>query len=456
MSETKLTLKSIETWLRHSAEKIRASAWTLPASCVVIAIGLSQLTLYLDTEFGESLLDGTAYLKIWSVASAQSLLSTIASSALALAGTAFSSIMVTMTLATQQFGPRLLRNFMKDRSSQLCLGVLMGTFVYCLFIIRGPRTEPNNSEDFVPQLSTIIAMVLAIASLFFFIHFIQHVLTTIQEEQVVADAYRGLESTIHTIFPPPDAGEQERLPEPSEDAGWAVEAGKNGYIQAIDYEKLTKIARQYDVVLWAVCRSGRFITSRRTAVRVIQGGDDNLDTDKSFLQSIQRCIYVGSNRTPEQDFEYGIRQLVEICLRALSPGVNDPFTAIDCIDYIGAALESLFARPLPGSVLRDADDNIRVVKSVTEYEGLVCAAVDQVRQASRTDCAVSCHLLDMLQNIAKTANLQEQQEVVLNQANLINHDTVPAMYNDHDREAITSRYLEVVKACHLCPSDEKP
>lgn len=444
----------MRTWLRHSAEQIRASAWTLPAACVIVAVGLSQLTLYMDTEFGESMFDSTAYLKIWTVASAQSLLSTIASSTLSLAGVAFSSIMVTMTLATQQFGPRLLRNFMKDRSSQLCLGVLMGTFVYCLFIIRGPRSEQDG--DFVPQLSTIVAMALAIASLFFFIHFIQHVLSTIQEERVLADAYSGLEKTIHNIFPSDvDAGEQERVPEPSEGTGWAVEAGKSGYIQAIDYEALTKIARQYDVVLWAVCRAGWFITARRTAVRVIQGGEDSLDTDKSFIQSIQKCIYVGSSRTPEQDFEYGIRQLVEVCLRALSPGVNDPFTAVDCIDYLGAALESVFARPLPGSILRDGDGNIRVVKSVTEYSGLVCAAVDQVRQASRMDCAVSCQLLDMLQNVAKTAQLQEQQQVLLNQASLINHDTVPAMYNDHDREAITSRYQQVVKACHLCSLAEK-
>jgi uncharacterized membrane protein len=356
--------------------------------------------------------------------------------------------MVTMTLATQQFGPRLLRNFMKDRASQFCLGVLMATFVYCLFIIRGPRSKQEG--DFVPQLSTIVAMALAIASLFFFIHFIQHVLTTIQEENVISDAYKGLKVTIHNIFPDVDAGEQERLPEPADGEGWPVEAGKSGYIQAIDSEALSKIARQNDVVLWIVCRPGWFMTARRTAVRVIQGGEASLDTDKKFISGIQKCIYVGSNRTPEQDFEYGIRQLVEVCLRALSPGVNDPFTAMDCIDYLGAGLESVFARPLPGSVLRDSDDNIRVHKSVTEYNGLVCAAVDQIRQASRTDCAVSCHLLDMLKNLAKTTNRQDQQQVVLDQATMISHDAVPAMFNDHDREAITSRYQQVVIACSMC------
>jgi uncharacterized membrane protein len=160
-------------------------------------------------------------------------------------------------------------------------------------------------------------MALAIASLFFFIHFIQHVLIMIQEEQVIVDAYRGLQDTIRNIFPSVDAGEQERLSQPSDGEGWAVEAGNDGYIQAIDYEKLTKVARQYDAVLWIVCRSGWFITSRRTIARVIQGGEE---TDIAFIQAIQRCIYVGSNRTPEQDFEYGIRQLVEVCLRALSPG----------------------------------------------------------------------------------------------------------------------------------------
>ena len=453
MRESKLTLKSMETWIIHVVEQIRASAWTLPATCVVCSILLSQLTLFLDTLFGESMFDKTAYLKIWTVASAQSLLSTIASSSLALAGTAFSSIMVTMTLATQQFGPRLLRNFMKDRSSQFCLGWLMGTFVYSLFIIRGPRSRQDG--DFVPQLSTIVAMAMAIASLFFFIHFIQHVLTTIQEENVISDAYKGLESTINNIFPEMDAGEEERIPAPPEDEGWPVEAGKSGYIQAIDSEGLLRIARQNDVVLWIVCRPGWFITARRTAVRVIQGGEASLDADKKFINAIQKCIYVGSNRTSEQDFEYGIRQLVEVCLRALSPGVNDPFTAMDCLDYLGAGLEAVFARPLPGPVLRDSDENIRVLKSVTEYNGLLCAAVDQIRQASRTDCAVSCHLLGMLKNLAKTSNRRDQQQVVLDQATMIKHDTVPAMFNDHDREAINSRYQQVFDACYLCPLAEK-
>jgi uncharacterized membrane protein len=453
MSDTKLELKSIETWFIHQTEKIRASAWTLPAASVIIAIALSQLTLYLDIALGASLLDKTDFLKIWTVTTAQALLSTIATSTLSLAGTAFSSIMVTMTLASQQFGPRLLRNFMKDRPSQLCLGVLMGTFVYCLFIIRGPRTEPQGKdEDFIPQISTIVAMALAIASLFFFIHFIQHVLIMIQEEQVIVDAYRGLQDTIRNIFPSVDAGEQERLSQPSDGEGWAVEAGKDGYIQAIDYEKLTKVARQYDAVLWIVCRSGWFITSRRAVARVIQGGEE---TDKAFIQAIQRCIYVGSNRTPEQDFEYGIRQLVEVCLRALSPGINDPFTAKDCLDYLGAALESVFARPLPASILRDGDDDIRVIKSITEYEGLVRAAIDQVRQASRTDCAVSSHLLDTLEKVTKTARLQEQQQVLLDQATMIHHDSVPTMHNDNDRNAITSRYQNVVNACHLIPSATK-
>eukprot|EP00544_Gedaniella_sp_CCMP2646_P009817 CAMPEP_0202494738 /NCGR_PEP_ID=MMETSP1361-20130828/13406_1 /ASSEMBLY_ACC=CAM_ASM_000849 /TAXON_ID=210615 /ORGANISM="Staurosira complex sp., Strain CCMP2646" /LENGTH=462 /DNA_ID=CAMNT_0049125415 /DNA_START=82 /DNA_END=1470 /DNA_ORIENTATION=+ len=453
MSDTKLELKSIETWFIHQTEKIRASAWTLPAASVIVAIALSQLTLYLDIALGASLLDNTDFLKIWTVTTAQALLSTIATSTLSLAGTAFSSIMVTMTLASQQFGPRLLRNFMKDRPSQLCLGVLMGTFVYCLFIIRGPRTEPQGKdEDFIPQISTIVAMALAIASLFFFIHFIQHVLIMIQEEQVIVDAYRGLQDTIRNIFPSVDAGEQERLSQPSDGEGWAVEAGKDGYIQAIDYEKLTKVARQYDAVLWIVCRSGWFITSRRTIARVIQGGEE---TDIAFIQAIQRCIYVGSNRTPEQDFEYGIRQLVEVCLRALSPGINDPFTAKDCLDYLGAALESVFARPLPASILRDGDDDIRVIKSITEYEGLVRAAIDQVRQASRTDCAVSSHLLDTLENVTKTARLEEQQQVLLDQATMIHHDSVPTMHNDNDRNAITSRYQNVVNACHLIPSAKK-
>jgi uncharacterized membrane protein len=438
----------MNTWLKHVYEKIQASAWTTPTVSVLLAIILAQITLFFDSEFDASIFNANSFLSIASPDSARMLVSTIASSTLSLAGVAFSSIMVTMTLASQQFGPRLLRNFLKDRTSQICLGVLMGTFVYCLFVIRGPRNN-DLTATFIPQISVMTAMALAIVSLGFFIHFVQHVLKIIQSENIISDAHRGLQIMIDKSFPVSTAEQPEVCPLTNvEDiAGWNVKAGKLGYIQAIDFGKLFQLAIEHKAVLLTLVRPGEFLSPLQRVVRIIEGPDET-EVDEHFVQKVRSAFYISSNRTPEQDYEYGIRQLVEVALRALSPGINDPFSAMDCIDYLGSALQAIFERSLPQTVFRDDDGKIvRLIISATDWNGLVCGAVDQVRQAARSNCAVSCHLLNALRKMGEVAEREEQMAAILNQAELVNHDTCPEMHNDHDRKLISLGYEAVVKTC---------
>ncbi|EEC49226.1 predicted protein [Phaeodactylum tricornutum CCAP 1055/1] len=443
----------MHTLLQHFCEQLKASVWSAPAGCVVLAIVLSQFTLFLDDRYTQ---DASGWFFITNSQGMSDLLSTIATSSLSLAGLSFSSIMVTMTLASGQFGPRLLRNFMKDRTSGYTLGTLMGTYTYCLFIIRGPPVEEVDDKPFAPQISAFVATVLALLSLGIFIRFVQHTLLIIQAENVVADAHLGLLETIRNVFPNPDDGKvQERIHDPDDDEGWPIKSGRSGYVQAIDKMSLVQIASSESAKLYLWVRAGDFISSAETIVRVIEGEPEEKLT-KETIQRIQQCIYVGRNRTSEQDYEYGIRQLVEVALRALSPGINDPYTAIDCIDYLGSGLQTIFERQLPQSVYRDAEDSIRVIWHVTDYEGLVCAAVDQIRQSARTNCAVSCHLLKMLKTTALVSDREDQRRALLRQATMVKRDTTPAMFNDHDKNAIETRYKAVVKACRLPdPEDTK-
>lgn len=426
-------------------EKFRAAAWTTPAAYVLLAIALSQYTLWVDERFPNQFFEESEVLKITSPEGARVVLGTIATSMLAVAGVSFSSIMVTMTLASQQFGPRLLRNFLKDRASQSTLGVLMGTFVYCLFIMKGVRSVEN--DLFVPQVSIITSMVLAMIGLGFFIHFIQHILNEIQAEQVVADAYRGLESSITAVFPGSRSSRDDSKRQPSEWSGWEIEAGKTGYVQAINFDALCAVASKHDLVLRTLCRAGSFVSKEQSIVECDrQLADDDRD---ALAEPVRGAFYVGSARTPEQDYEYGFRQLVEVALRALSPGINDPFTAMDCVDYLGAGLRSVFSRALPEAKHLDEEGSLRVISQAVHYEGLVCAAVNQIRQASRQKCDVSCRLLEMLAQTARASEDKEQQKPLLAQADLVHRDSLPEMFNEHDRQAIEARYRKVVESCHL-------
>jgi uncharacterized membrane protein len=386
------------------------------------------------------------FLRISSVDDARALVGTVATSMLALAGVSFSSIMVTMTLASQQFGPRILRNFLKDTTSQTTLGVLIGTFVYCLFLIRAIRS--HDDANFVPQFSTLVVMVLAIVCLAVFIRFIHHILNEIQAESVIADAYHGLEETIDNVFPAPGSTETEHPDLPENDGGWDVIANKSGYIQAISHSSLAKTAGKYDVLLTSSLVAGDFISDQQPIVRVVKG-PPMAKIEIGFIEKIQDAFLVGKVRTPEQDFEYGFRQLVEIALRALSPGINDPFTAMDSLDYLGASLQSAFSRPLPCSAHRDEDNNLRFIGRASSYPALVEAAFNQIRQAAVDRCDVCCRILEVIEATARVSDREDQQEALLKQATLVNQNTLPQMLNEHDCQAIAGRFQAVLRACDL-------
>lgn len=436
----------MRTFLRHFLEKLQASAWTTPVVYSFLAFWLARYTLHLDQQQIGLVLERSGSLPLESPESARALLGTIATSTLSVAGISFSSIMVTMTLASQQFGPRLLRNFLKDTVSQRTLAILLATYVYCLFVLKGFQATEGSIH--VPQLSTLVALGLALISLGFFIGFIQHILGNIQAENVVADAFGGLTESIETVFPEKDAEQVENNEAASEKEGPQVTIGKTGYLQAVNVSKLVELANEKDLVLATDCRAGRFITSQQAALKVVKGDSKVLD-DEEFVEELRDAFYVGVVRTSEQDYEYGFRQLVEVALRALSPGINDPFTAMDCIDYLGAGLQLAFQRPLPPSVHRDEEGTVRLTTWRTRYQRLVSTALDQIRQAARDKCDVSCRLLEMLEETAPLARTQEQQEALAHQAQLIVKNAVPEMFNQYDCTSIKERYDAFCKACKL-------
>lgn len=339
---------------------------------------------------------------------------------IAVAATAFSITLVALQLASSHFGPRLLRNFMRDTGNQVVLGTFIATFVYCLLVLRTVRGEDDNV--FVPHLSVTFGIVLAIASIGVLIYFIDHASTIIQASHVISEVSVDLDDAIERLFPE-NIGHNVsqsnqwvgQIPASFDEDACPIRATGSGYLQAIDNEKLMKIACKHKLLLRLKYRPGKFIVQGSALVMVWSGEQ----VTPKLTAQVKDAFILGKERTEQQDVEFPINQLVEIALRAISPAVNDPFTAIRCIDRLSVGLSHLAQRDFPSPYRYDYDRNLRVIALGVTFAGLTDAAFNQIRQYSTSDVAVTIRLLEAIAVSATYTRSPKNRAVLLRHADKI-------------------------------------
>jgi uncharacterized membrane protein len=426
--------------LRDLWEAVSGSLWFVPALLTVIAALLSVATLRIDVWMP----DDSEWGYSGGVEGAREVLSTVAGSMITVAGVAFSVMIVALTLASQQFGPRLLRNFMRDRGNQVVLGTFISTFTYCLLVLR---TIGRGADDFVPHASVTVAIVLALLSLGVLIYFIHHAAVTIQAPQVIAMVAQDLAKSIQRIFPdkvgeaPPEAAgaraEARTLSDLDSDC---IPANATGYLRSVDGDQLLKAAADEDLVLQLEHRPGEFVVEGTPLVRA----RPPLRARQQTLDDIRSAFVLGEERTHLQDVEFGIQQLVEIAVRALSPGVNDPFTALNCIDRLVQALCRLAERAFPSGYRYDDNGNLRVIARALTFSELVDAAFDQIRQYGRSTVEVNIRLLDGIATIARRTQRKSDRDALMRQALMI-ADGANASPQSQDAEAIREKFRSALE-----------
>ncbi len=338
--------------LRQIATDLRSSYWFLPALLTVGAALLSVLTWWLDTQLSTDWMGTFSYFSPAKPEGARTILSTVAGSMISVAGTVFAITFAAVVYASGSYGPRLLTNFMTDRGNQLSLGVFIATFVYAILVLReirlpdegGPLVSPGGG--FVPQISLLTALGLAMLSVGVLVYFLHHVPNSIRINNVVGDIARTALRQIKERYP--DAYVGEVVVTGEVEVGDPVGARDTGYVEVIDYETLGDVTKDEGVAIRLAVRTGDFIHPGMAIAHV--EGEHGEECD----DAIRSAFATGLSRTPSQDIEFSIDELVEIALRALSPGINDPFTAITCIHWLAAALASLGGRDLA----RDADGRL--------------------------------------------------------------------------------------------------
>jgi uncharacterized membrane protein len=433
-------------------EEIRSSYWFVPAVMAIAAIGLAALTLAIDRGLGLGTSDQAGIFWGGSTDGARELLSTAAGSTITVAGVVFSIMIVVLSLASSQFGPRLLRQFMRSRTNQVVLGTFVATFIYCLLILRTVHSGIEAGEEFVPHLSVSVSLVLVLFSLGVLIYFIHHMALSIQAPEVVADVAGDLFATIEGIFPggigyePPDDNDEygrAEVPQDFETRARPVLAAHSGYLQAVDNDTLIKTASQLDLVLRLTRRPGHFV-SRHMAVLMVWPSERLTD---DAVRHLQRAFIVGKHRTHTQDIEFAIDQLVEVAVRALSPSLNDPFTAMSCIDWLGAALRELSSRHFPSRYRYDNQQRLRVIAEHSEtFPGLVDEAFNMIRENAGKSVAVRIRLLEALAAIAEGEPYrQEARDVLMRHADMIERSSREELTEERDLTDIRQRYDRVVE-----------
>ena len=389
------------TSLRASWEALRATYWAVPSVMVAGALALAAGMVQLDRATGAQLLDRLSWVYTGGPEGARAVLSTIAASMITVAGVTFSITIVALTLASQQFGPRLLRNFLRDRGNQIVLGTFVSTFVYCLMVLRTVRG--GDDSEFVPNLSVSVGVLLALFSLGVLIYFIHHASVSIQASQIIANVTRDLEHAIDSLFPERvGEGEGERPapagPPPAADAGEPVPSRRGGYIQAIDGTRLMAAAVERDLIVRVEARPGTFVREGSTLLRVSggQAGDDAGD-------ALRGAFVIGADRTGTQDLLFFVEQLVELAVRALSPGVNDPGTARMCLDRLDQTLCRLASRVPPSPLRFDDAGTLRVIAESVAFEQIALAAFEEIGRHGRHSVAVTCHLLRAIASVSSCA-----------------------------------------------------
>ncbi|WP_042381845.1 DUF2254 domain-containing protein [Streptacidiphilus melanogenes] len=398
----------------------RTNLWLVPAIEALAAAVLFALTLRLD----RAAYNGDLHLPSWVLSGgadgARQLLTTVAAALITVVGLVFSITIVALTLATTQFGPRMLRNFIRDRGTQLTLGTFVATFLYAILVLVAISPGPHG--DFVPHLSITTTLALTLVDLATLIYFINHIARSIQLPQVVASIAHDLADAIddQSALGADAPDREERGLSPSEllarmrTEGAVITTSASGYLQYLRHDRLVRIARDADAVIHIPYRPGHFLVQGHPLAFVWPP-----QAAAHVTADLRRGHVTGPYRTLTQDVSFGFDQLVEIALRALSAAINDTFTAITCIDWLGDCLCRISTTWQPHHVHRDRHGHVRVIAHQPDYDRLVRRSFEKIRQASVAMPAVMIRQLDALDKVMRQTHDPARRRLLMEQADLI-------------------------------------
>jgi uncharacterized membrane protein len=449
----------MKTWLANKWSTLRTNFWVIPGAMAALAVVLSLMLLFLDNRV---IRQPFTMLRAGSLEGVRTLLGVLIGALVTSVSIVFSTTVVVLTLAASQLGPRLLRTYVRDRNNQVLLGVFIATLFYCLtalFVVG--RMEGSEG---LPNLTVLGAFALTCASLIVLVYFIHHVALSIQAPNVIIAVSTELNQLIERTYPeeqedeapvPVDKKDEEDLPPESA----SVFSKVSGYLQAVDEAGLMRIAREGNLLVVTHNRPGHYVMEGcplakvYSAAQVQEGVIEQIRSMFAWTQEkkleagviarIQAKFIMGARRTATQDVEFVLLELVEIAVRALSPGINDPFTAVTCIDRLAEALRLLVRRHMPTSHRYDDERVLRLILEQTSFEGICAAAFNQIRQHAGVNVTVLIHLMDAIRLVLVQARTEKQEAVLWRHACMVRR-AAKALPEQEDRDDVEERFQMLV------------
>lgn len=424
-------------------EQFKLSIWLIPLTMSIASIILAILTLNLDDRYGHFIADNFRYLRI-DAQGARQVIAVISGAMMTITGVVFSISVVALTLASNQFGPKILRNYLRDTSNKIVLGLFVSTFLYGLVVLASIDTQHGG---FIPLFSILTCIGMTIVAIGALIYFIHNISTAIQADHIIASIAEELNNTISNTLsrmsddpqqmfdksPPHSLTDKKKitLTQP-------VYSPESGYIQAINYQSILQQTIESNVCFILEKRAGDFILEN-SPIGVLHHftATENIDTGCFF-----NAILFGRQRTPIQDIEFSITQLLQIALRALSPGINDSITAITCINWLGSSLGRMSLCQFPSSYFTDDEGICRIDAKTFSFKGAVNAVFNPLRQNTRNNEVVSIHLLEILVQLMRTTKSKDYRRLLHAQAKYLFNDCQQSFSADPDINAAKTRFLE--------------
>lgn len=438
--------KLISFWIN-----LRASLWFIPGlmliCSIVAALGLIEVDTHIKSEWL------IQFPRIFGLGAdgSRGMLTAIASSMLTVVALTFALTLNAMTQASGQFTPRIFRNFMRDRPNQFFLGYFVSVFTYCLLVLRTIRG--GDELKFVPSLAVFVGLLLAIGGVIALIFFIHHIADSLQITTIIDKIVAETIEAVKYKFPTEmgvQAGseEQDYVWQAGEDQKWVkIPARRNGYIQSVDTDGLLEFAESKRLILRMERGIGSFVGRGSKLVSLTS----DLATealhfvpDEATTSEINDFFGIDRHRTIEQDIGFGIRQLVDIALKALSPGVNDTTTAINCIDQLSAIVGEIARRDLP-SRLRSGKDGSFVIARAPDFQQYVETAFDQIRTGGKANIAIFIRLIEAIEYVWECTEVESRRAVLIRQIELIGKFAGQTLETDYEQEKFQSAATKALR-----------
>jgi uncharacterized membrane protein len=433
---------------RYNWDRLKVSFWFTPVIMSLAAIVLAWGVYWVDSQIPNEMLDTSRFILAGTPGELRSILISMAGTILATAGVVFTLLTLPLSTVAAQYGSRLLRVFLGDRTTQLVLGMFVATFVYC--VSAALSIPPEEVEPEGPQLTATVGLLLMLGTFSSLILLVHHISTMLQAPNIAAAAGAELRNVVLAEIPEMvnrDAGSQTsqeaagilRRPD-----GYPVLVKETGYIELIDPEPVLALARESNLVIHLLRKPGRFVR-RGEVIALVWLAEPHQEQPglhsigEPLAEQIRNAFRIGNTRTPTQDVTYAVNQLVEMAVRAMSPAINDPFTAMTCLDYIGENLALFIRQGEKGAHYYDLNGRLRLVLEPVTFEELLSTAFDMLRHASCDNASVMQHMLETIDVIGKETKSPEARQLLRRHVSLILAESQTGHLIEVDRQLIQHR-----------------